>query len=479
MRFRTRSRSRRESTWSAALIGLATAAVIAVVAWVSFTANSGLPWQRTYDIAVEIPNADRLIGDSDVRIAGTRVGRVASVEAIPAGDGRPARARVQISLQRSAGPLPADTRTRVRPASVLGASFLELEPGRSTRRIPAGGALRPPVASPTVDLTDLLDVFDRSTRASFRGVIRDLGSGLRGRGTAIGTTLSSTADLLDPLTGVAGELAHRDTRFGAYLTSFEETVTTLGSVRDPLVRLLDHGATTFAALARRPHALGAAIDRAAPAERATARAFASIRPGLRDLAALTRQLRPAARQIAPATRDVTRILRAAHRPLRQVPGFGTRLQTAARELAGFAVRPSTTIALKEVAALARATSQTLEVLAPAQKHCNVVGLYSQNFASVIGVMGVGEGPSLDLTGIATTGAPGETLQNKELSPGIAINYFPHANEQECESGNERHTGKQSINNPPGVQGTSARRTTPPPGVLELARGAGLLDRPGR
>ena len=66
---------------------------------------------------------------------------------------------------RSVQSLPADTTARVRPASVLGLTYVELELGRSERAIPEGGALRLAQARPSSDLTDLLDVFERSSRA--------------------------------------------------------------------------------------------------------------------------------------------------------------------------------------------------------------------------------------------------------------------------------------------------------------------------
>src|SRR5439155_445126 len=82
---------------------------VAAIVYVSYTANSGLPFAGAYRLTVEVPNADRLIKNDEVRIGGVRVGQVQGVTAQTAPAGRRPFARIEVSLSPSAGPLPVDT----------------------------------------------------------------------------------------------------------------------------------------------------------------------------------------------------------------------------------------------------------------------------------------------------------------------------------------------------------------------------------
>src|SRR5207245_341656 len=115
----------------------------------------GLPFQKSYDVYVELPNANRIIEDGDVRIGGVRVGRVSSVTAVQPRDGGAPYARVGLRLKRSVGALPTDTTVKVRPASTLGMTYLELELGRAPRTLAEGQTLPLSRARKTVELPDL------------------------------------------------------------------------------------------------------------------------------------------------------------------------------------------------------------------------------------------------------------------------------------------------------------------------------------
>src|SRR5690606_15735411 len=106
-------------------------------------------------------------------------------EAVPAADGKPAHARVRLKIDRDVGPLPVDSEVTIRPASVLGATYVEVELGQSSETVPEGGALGLERAAGTVELTDLLDVFDEATARSFRAALRESATGLAARGRSL------------------------------------------------------------------------------------------------------------------------------------------------------------------------------------------------------------------------------------------------------------------------------------------------------
>src|SRR4051812_50118216 len=89
------------------LNGVVTLAVIGIAVYLSYTANNGLPFDQTYRISADVPNAGQLVRHADVRIGGARVGQVMSIEAIPARPNPPARARLKPTLSQLAGKRPA------------------------------------------------------------------------------------------------------------------------------------------------------------------------------------------------------------------------------------------------------------------------------------------------------------------------------------------------------------------------------------
>ena len=67
-------RSSRSLAGSPLLIGAVTTLVVIVAVFLSYNANNGLPFVPTYNIKIQLPDADSLQVGNDVRIGGTRVG---------------------------------------------------------------------------------------------------------------------------------------------------------------------------------------------------------------------------------------------------------------------------------------------------------------------------------------------------------------------------------------------------------------------
>jgi virulence factor Mce-like protein len=460
-------------------LGLAAISVIAIVGYVSYTALRGLPFQSRYHVSVEVPNADRLIATNDVRIGGIRVGQVSGLVAQPAAPGGRSFARVELALDPSVGRLPVDTKVRVRPASVLGATYVELTLGESKLKIPERGTLPLSRTSHTVELVDLFGIFDRSLRRNFRGAVRGLAEGVDGRGRALNSMIGSLSGVMPPLTRVARSLAAPTTRLSAFLHAYASSADAFAPVSTDLARLVSGGASTFDALAQERAALAATIESAPPSERAATVALERLRPGLDGLATLMADLRPAGQLLPGTLSRLNRTLVAGVRPLRRLPRFSGHLQAALSALLAVSRQPETSGALRKLTDLMTAVDGVLEVLTPAQVHCNVIPLFFQGYASYAGVLGSGQGPALANLGIATTGATGEALQSKDPAPDLNVVYSPHENAQECEAGNERPIkGRRSIGNPPGLQPARTRATSPPPGVRDLAQRAGLIGPEG-
>ncbi len=471
-----RARRRDTGPGRQAAYGAIALAVILLVGFVSYRALEGLPFQSRYHVTVELPTANRLLATNDVRIEGVRVGQVDRVEAIP---GTPPRARVDLSLEDDLEGLPVDSRARVRPASVLGATYVDLKPGTSRESIPEGGTLRQPQAEPPVELVDLFGIFRRSSRRHFRSMVTGLSDSLAGRGPALGTSIAAFRQANPRLERISADLTAPATRTPRFLRSSADFFETLGGVNTEFGDAIGGAARTFAAM--NAPSLDATLDVAPSAERATAAAFGSLQPGLDALRRVADGLRPAGRHLTPTLRRVNVALGAGVPPLRRLPALSRRLRMTFAALAAVGRRPSTSGALRKLTSLMHHTDVTFADLAEAQVHCNIIGLGTQGAASYQGILGAGDGPALNAVGISTFGAETDGQQASEPSPDLHVNYAPINNADECETGQEPYDeDEQVFGNPPGLQtGTVASgdipETLPPPGALDRARAAGLLS----
>ena len=129
-------------TASPVLVGAVTVLVTIVAVFLSYNANSGLPFVPTYDLKANLP--ERGPAREGLRGAHRRRARGPDLEdrADAARDGT-AYAQVTMKLDKSIEPLPADSTLLVRPRSALGLKYVELTPGRG-----AGEASRPGATIP-------------------------------------------------------------------------------------------------------------------------------------------------------------------------------------------------------------------------------------------------------------------------------------------------------------------------------------------
>lgn len=477
-----RHRIRQDPTRLFTALGLAAIVAVAVVGYISYTALRGLPFENRYRIAVDVPNADRVIATSDVRISGVRVGQVESIAAQPGEHGGRPYAHLVLSLDPSAGHLPADTAVKIRPASVLGATYVDLRPGHDARTIAAGGTLPLANAQSTVELTDLFRIFDRSTAKNLRSTMRGIGDGFAGRGTSLNLTIGALNRSLPPLRDVMAAVGAPGARLAGFIRAYAAAADAFAPVSGQFAGIASAGAATFGALASVRRSLGAMLDALPGAEGATTVAFTRTRPAFDGIARLADELRPAGRVLSPSLRAANGALGAGVQPLRSVPRFSGALRGAMSALTALGRQPTSDRSLLRLEDLMKQFDRVLEVLTPAQVHCNVIGLATQNFSSYTGSLGSGNGPSMWNFVLDTSGAQTDGIQAKEPAPDLRLNYVPHENASECESNNEPDVGsRQAFGNPPGLQPNSTRETTPPPGALARARAAGLLapDRRGR
>lgn len=439
------------------VLGVAIVAVAAVLMYISYTAQNGLPWQSTYNIQIAVPDAGKLIKNTEVRVGGARVGQVLKIEAVPRRGRVPAHAVLDVKLERDIAPLATDTTAEVRLASVLGGKYVEIVPGHGRRTIPEGGKLGLARARSSVEIEDALAVFDPKGRIALRGTIGALADALAGRGPAINETLGTVAPMLPRLERVLTTLSAPETGLGRFLRAAASATTTLDPLSPEVAQLVTNTSATLGGLDRAGDSLGQSIELLPPAAVAGRRALDTLGPVLDDTAAIARDLQPAARELAPTTRRLHATARTAIRVDPKVARLARPVDSALSAVGVFADNPASRTALKLLGDSDLATfgasafvglGAVLETTWQAELSCRVTSSWIERLVDLTKDGNAG-GNWLRMTGVVEVD---EMLSRATPSPHLHANPYPNMNASECEAGNEGYLPGQQIGNPPGIQG---------------------------
>ncbi|HZE06596.1 MAG TPA: MlaD family protein, partial [Solirubrobacteraceae bacterium] len=307
-RGRPRDRARRES-WLAGnpvLIGALTVLVAVVAVVLAYNATNGLPFVPTYALHVQAADASELTKGNDVYLGGSRVGVVSSVVPVHTAAGRPI-ALVNVNLQKSIEPLPADTTFTIRLKGAIGLKYLQINPGHSPRGLANGATVPMRQMSTEVDFDQVLSMFNPPTRVAVQRSTIGFGLALAGRGYDINNAIGAFIPLVRDLGPVMRNLASPRTDLAGFFRGLGSYAGALAPVAQTQASLFTNLNTTFRALASvAVPALQDTISQTPPTFAATIAGSPVIRPFLTDTAALFGELRPAAAtlpQSAPVLAD--------------------------------------------------------------------------------------------------------------------------------------------------------------------------------
>jgi virulence factor Mce-like protein len=460
------SRRRGVSALSASpvLVGAVTVLVTIVAVFLSYNANSGLPFVPTYDLKANLPNAANLVRGNDVRIGGARVGVVSTIDAKEKGDGT-AYAQVELKLDQNLEPLPADSTLIVRPRSALGLKYVEITPGTGKSGFKAGSVVPIRQARPQpVELDEVLNTFDAKTRRGSQEALAGFGEGLAGRGESLNSAIPELLPLLNDLVPVATNLSSAQTRLDRFFPALAAAAAEVAPVAEEQAALFGNLDTTFTALASvaRPF-FQETISQSPPTEDVGIREFPRQRPFLRNSAAFFRELRPGVRVLPTAAPVLADALEFGIVTLPKLPPFNRALARVFDQVADFGEDPLVKLGLQHIQLLVNSLQPTIRFLKPAQTTCNYVTLWFRNISSLLSE-GDSNGTWQRFIIIATPQGP-----NNEGSPSSAPANGPttdnhlHANPypntaapgqtRECEAGNEPYaSGRTVVGNASGNQG---------------------------
>lgn len=452
------------------LIGAVTLLVVIVAVFLSYNANSGLPFVPTYDIKVDVPTAANLVKGNEVRIGGARVGAISDISPKTLDDGTTI-ATLGLKLDVAVDPLPDDSTIVIRPKSLLGLKYLEITRGESEDGYTAGDTVPASASRPAeVEFDELIDTFDAPTRAGIAASTTGIGTALSGRGESINTAIGALRPLVTDLLPVARYLGEPETGLTGFIRGLGQAAAEVAPVADSQASLFVNLSSTFGSLAEvarpfiqdtiaeGPETLDVAVE-----------SFRTQRPFLRNTAGLMRELRPGVDSLVDAAPSLSEALRIGRPTLERTPAFARRLEDLLVSLEDFATDDVVPRGVADLTQTTRTLRPTLNFLTPAQTTCNYVANWFRNVSDLLTVgdtsgttqrfiiIATPQGPNNE-GGPSSAAADGPTVDNH-----LHMNPYPNTaapgQPKECEAGNEPYiAGQTQIGNAPGIQQASTDGT---------------------
>ncbi|KRB76092.1 hypothetical protein ASE01_13760 [Nocardioides sp. Root190] len=263
--------------------------------WINMGGRLPLVSGDGYQVSVESADVDNLVYDSDVMVAGVRVGNVRHL------DSEDGTAKVVLQIDEDAvSPLHEGVTLRLRSKSLIEETYVEIVDGDGPE-LPDGAALPADAMVASVQLDDVLASLDEDTRADLSASLQSLGASTDQTGDQIAQTLTGLGnlgregyDVLDALEAQSQDL--------------QRLVSTSGRVMDSL----DTGQGRIVDLVEQAQLLTSSTASQKGDIEATVRALPGVlttaREATTDLSALAVDLRPITKGLSEAAPSLSRAL---------------------------------------------------------------------------------------------------------------------------------------------------------------------------
>jgi phospholipid/cholesterol/gamma-HCH transport system substrate-binding protein len=317
--------------------GLIAFTVLCAVAFVYLFQLAGgrLRLDEPYNAKALVPDAFNIVLNSDVRRDGVTIGRVRGIE--PKGSMGEVKFEIEKEGQQQ---LYRDATVRVRTKTLVGESYLDVEPGTpQAGRLPTGSVLPLEATQEAVPLERILETMDAETRRSVRANLRGLGGALDGRGAELNRTFGA----LRPTVASGGRLVRalkpQRAALADLIGNTGEVLAALGERESAFRSLVVDARTTADAVASRDAKLRETFAELPDTLRQAQRSVGVLAgfsgratPTVRDLRVASVDLAPAVRDLEPAARDARSLFRELGPFLDRIDPLLDRLSPAARQL---------------------------------------------------------------------------------------------------------------------------------------------------
>ena len=271
------------------------ATILVLLVAVVTTTTAGGDDGGAVSFQVQLDNTFGLTKGADVRVAGVRVGSIASLDL----EVRTARAIAGVQIERPEfGGLRRDAFCTVSPQSLIGEYFLDCDPGVAARRLPEGGTVPVSRTAGTVPPDLVLDTLRRPYRERLGILLAELGAGFAARGGDVNETIARAIPALRQTDRVLVQLSRERKTLAALARDGARTLGALSAGRDDVARFVAQARETASVTADRRTELAGTIRRLPAFQRA-------LRPVLADLGTAARAQTPALNQLRLAAPPLT------------------------------------------------------------------------------------------------------------------------------------------------------------------------------
>ncbi|GAC1575300.1 MAG: hypothetical protein NVS3B24_03790 [Candidatus Dormibacteria bacterium] len=190
------------------------------------------PLPPAYRVSFGVRDADGLVDGDDVRIAGIPVGKVLLVQTTAKG------AMVTMGIDPKYSPIYSDATVLIRPKSLLGEKYVDMQKGASNVAVTDGGSIPATQAASQVEVDQVLNNSDPETRKALSVDLQSLGQGLEGRGKDLNATLPELQKIAEHLSNVSARFKDRTAQIDHILVDTDIILSTLADEHSQLARLL-------------------------------------------------------------------------------------------------------------------------------------------------------------------------------------------------------------------------------------------------
>src|SRR3954465_769188 len=270
--------------------------------WISFGGSVPLK-PKQYQLTIHFPEATTLAEAADVRIAGVTVGKVRSKDLDKKGNAT----TVILRIDPKYAPIPKDSRAILRQKTLLGETFVELSPGthRKGNDLKDGGTIARSQVEPTVELDEILRIFDPQTKKAFQTWVQESAKTITGTAPKdLNSALGNLAGFAQDGAAVLQVLDTQSTAVRQLIKNTGVVFKALNERKGQLQQLIVNSDRTFSALQSEQEAL-ADTFRVFPTfldeSKVTLARLESFSTNTRPL---VNDLKPVADDLGPTVRDL-------------------------------------------------------------------------------------------------------------------------------------------------------------------------------
>ena len=283
-----------------------------------------------YTVIVDLQNAAGLRKNSPVKIDGVTVGSVRKLSLAQDGS-----VRARLAIDKGSAPIGSGASAYVRAADLFGAKFVDITGGDLRRPAASGEEIPRSRTGAPVEIDDVLNALDPSTRARLRILINETGVAVAGRGRDFNALLAALPRSLEGVQQVVSDVASDNRALRALLAETDRASRTLAPQRRALGDTAASAAGALATTASRQRALRHTIARAPATVEQLRSSLRRLQTAVAPLGPTASQLRRTAAPLASLLRELPDVERAARSTLdtaRAASGDLTRLARAGTPL---------------------------------------------------------------------------------------------------------------------------------------------------